>query len=514
MKQMQGLDATFVALERANAPLHVGSIIIYDPSTAPGGFVRFKDILSFIESRISLAPSMRQRMVKVPFGIDYPYWIEDPDFDLEYHVRHIALPKPGDWRQLCIQAARVFSRPLDLNRPPWELMIVEGLDNVKGVPKGSYAMLSKVHHAGIDGVSGVELMQALNTLAPDTPPPDHPDEWKPDNMPNQLGLFAKGYVRAWTNPLRQFNAARNSIPGLYKASKSFVKGEFDFEAVIKAPRTRFNGSVSAHRTIDACTFDLTSIKQIRVLSEGSKVNDVMLAIVGGALRKYLGAKGELGTDTLVAMAPISVRDESEKNTQGNQVSAMVAPLGTHLESAADRFKYVHEETVKSKNLTNALGARQMADMSKVTPALFLGLGSRLYTELGIANRMKPVFNTVVTNVPGPPIPIYSAGARMVNMFGNLCLLDGMALGHVIHSYVDKVTVCFTACRNALPDPGFYAECMQESFEELLEATSGVEASDVEAPSKKKSKMRKPSKKSTTIRKAKVKVAANTETPAV
>ncbi len=505
MKQMQGLDASFVALERPNAPLHIGSIIIYDPSTAPGGFVRFKDILRFVEGRLHLAKSMRQRMVRVPLGIDHPYWIEDPDFDLEYHVRHVALPKPGDWRQLCIQAARVFSRPLDLTRPPWEITIVEGLDNVDGAPEGSYAMLSKVHHAGIDGLSGIDMMHALNSLSPDVTPPDIADEWKPDDIPNKMGLFAKGYVRAWTNPVRQLNHLRRSVPGIYKATRSFAKGEFDIDAVRHVPRTRFNDKITAHRTIDACTFSLSDIKKLRALSVGSKVNDVMLAIVGGGLNKYLKAKEELPSSSLVAMAPISVREEDEKGSMGNQVSAMFAPLGSHISHPKDRMQYVHGETLKSKKMTNALGARQMTEVSKSTPALYLGLGARLYTQLGLANRMKPVINTVVTNVPGPPIPIYSAGAQMVNMFGNLCLLDGMGLGHVVHSYVDKVTVCFTACRKAIPDPSFYASCLQESFEEMLRAANneiretnkeeGVTAT--EKPSKKKRKITRVSEKSST-----------------
>ena len=156
MKQMQGLDTVFIAMERPIAPVHIGSVLIYDPSTAPGGFVRFKDILSFIEGRLHMSETMRQKMVKVPFGLDYPYWVQDSNFDIEYHVRHIALPKPGDWRQLCILAARVFARPLDMSRPPWEITVVEGLDNIPGVPKGAYAMLTKVHHAAIDGVSGVD----------------------------------------------------------------------------------------------------------------------------------------------------------------------------------------------------------------------------------------------------------------------------------------------------------------------------------------------------------------------
>ena len=151
MRQLQGMDASFVALETRNSPMHIGSILIYDPATAPGGFVRFKDILRFYESRMQLSKTMRQRLVRVPFDLDYPYWVEDKAFDLEYHVRHLALPKPGDWRQLCIQAARIFARPLDLTRPPWEFTVIEGLDNVPGIAPGSFAIVTKVHHSAIDG---------------------------------------------------------------------------------------------------------------------------------------------------------------------------------------------------------------------------------------------------------------------------------------------------------------------------------------------------------------------------
>ncbi len=469
MKQMQGLDAAFVAFEQPNAPIHIGSIAIYDPSTAPGGFVRFKDILHFIRHRLHLAKTMRQRMVKVPFGIDYPYWIEDPNFDLEYHVRHAALPKPGDWRQLCILTARTFARPLDLTRPPWELLIVEGLDNVDGVPKGSYAILSKVHHAAIDGVSGVDLMHALHTLTPDVQEIPDPDPWKPERMPSQLGMFARGYVRGFTNPLRQAKVAADSIPGMYKIAKGAIKGDFDIASTLSTPRTRFNGKVSAHRVIDGRSFALADIKKMRILADGATVNDVMLSIVGGAMRAYLIDKDELPDETLAAMAPISVRADNEKNAMGNQVSAMRAPLGTHIEDPVERIAFVNSETQKSKAMTNALGARQMAEMSKLSPALYMGIGARLYSQWGLANRIRPIFNTVVTNVPGPPVPIYSTGARLVNIFGNLCLLDGVALGHVVQSYVDKITVTATACRDAMPDPAFYAECIQASFDQHLQA---------------------------------------------
>jgi WS/DGAT/MGAT family acyltransferase len=476
MKQLQGLDAAFVALEQPNSPMHIGSILIYDPSTAPGGFVRFKDILSFIDSRLMLSDTMRQSMAQVPFNLDFPFWFNDKDFDLEYHIRHVALPSPGDWRQLCIQAARLFSRPLDLSKPPWEFTVIEGLDNVDGVPKGSYALVTKIHHSAIDGMSGIDVLNATHTLDPNEPAPEGVDEFKPEARPNQFGLFVRGYFGGLLNPLRQLDVARKSVPGMARAAQGLINRDFDLEAIWNTPSTRFNKRVSPHRVIDAVSFDIGDVKAMRGLSEGSKVNDVMLAIIGGGLRKYLEAKKELPETSLTAMAPISVRDESEQNTMGNQVAAMFVPLGSHIADPLERLKAVHQETVKSKAMSSALGARQMTEVSKTMPALYTGVAARLYSQLGIANMVKPIFNTVVTNVPGPPIPIYSTGAELKKMFGLLCLFDGVGLGNVVQSYRDEINVSFTACRECMPDPGFYADCLKESYGEyadLLKSKSAV-----------------------------------------
>ncbi|MEL7110399.1 MAG: wax ester/triacylglycerol synthase family O-acyltransferase [Pseudomonadota bacterium] len=476
MEQLQGMDASFVALETPSSPMHIGSILIYDPSTAPGGFVRFKDILQFYRDRMQLSKTMRQKLVKVPFNVDYPYWVEDADFDLEYHVRHVALPKPGDWRQLCIQAARLFARPLDLSRPPWEFTVVEGLDNVPGVPKGSYAVVTKVHHAAIDGMSGIDLMQALHTPEPTVAPPNKPDTWKPEKFPNRVGMFAKGYARAWLNPIRQMGVSAQAVPGIYRAAKGMIKGDFGLKAAVEAPKTRFNTKISPHRVVEGRVFELSHIKALRSLADGAKVNDVMLTIIGGGLNKYLSHHNDLPKTTMTAMAPISVRTEGEKNTMGNQVSAMIAPLGTHISDAAERMAYVYDQTSRSKEMTSALGARQMTEASKVSPALFMALGAQLYSRLGVANYMvRPVINTVVTNVPGPPVPIYSAGAKLVSMQGLLCLMDGMALGHVVQSYINEATITFTADRDVMPDPEFYSQCLQESFEEMA-AAAGLDLS--------------------------------------
>ena len=463
MKQMKGLDAAFVAFERTHSPLHVASVAIYDPSTAPGGKVEYKDILKFIQSRIRLAPSMRRRMVKPPFGIDYPYWVEDPHFDLEYHVRRAALPKPHDWQELCNLTASLFARPLDLERPPWEVTIVEGVDNIDGVPKGSYAAISKVHHAAIDGLAGVELMQATHTLQPDTEPPGGKDTWKPERMPSSLGLFMRGYVRAFTIPIRQARAVVETAPGAIKLAGGAIRGDLKLKGMLKTPRTRFNWTITPHRVVVGESFPLKKIKAMRTIVEGATINDVMLSIVGGAMRAYLLDKDELPDDSVVAMAPISVRTDDEKEDMGNQLTAMRAPLGTQIEDAVERLAFVTSETQNSKAVTKALGARHMTDISQNNPALYLGLASRLFTQFHLANRIKPVFNTIVTNVPGPGMPLYSAGAKMLKLYGMVCIVDGVGLGHVVQSYCDEITIMAAACRKAMPDPDFYAECMRESF---------------------------------------------------
>lgn len=493
LQQLQGVDSSFVALESSTTPMHIGSMLIYNPQTAPGGFVRFKDILQFFEDRLQLSRTMRQRLVRVPMDLDYPYWVEDPNFDLEFHIRHVALPRPGDWRQLCIQTARIHARPLDLDRPPWEVTVVEGLDNVRGFPPGCFALITKVHHSAIDGMSGIDMMEATHTLHPDDPPPSKPDSWKPEKIPTASQLLGKSYLNAIVNPVKQAQAAAQVVPGIAKAIRGLVTRDFRVSSDFVAPRTRFNKSISPHRVVEGRTFDLAEFKAIRALLPDAKVNDVALAVVGGALRKYLIAKGDSVDTTLTAMAPISVRSKDEKNAMGNQVAAMIAPLGSHLDDPAKRLEYVHSQTKQSKALTSALGARSMSEMSKTNPALFMALGAQLFSRIRLAHRRMP-FNTVVTNVPGPPVQIYSTGARMESMALSLmCLTDGVGLMHVVQSYFKELTISFTACRNIMPDPDFYADCLQESFDEMSAAAKAVNAPP-------KAKTRKPAAKSAAAKK--------------
>ena len=468
MEQLSGLDSAFLYLETPRTPMHIGSIAIYDPSTAPNSFVRFKDILNFIEQRLHLAKSFRRKIANVPLSLDYPYWVDDPDFDLEYHVRHIALPQPGDWRQLCIQAARLHSRPVDLSKPLWEFTVIEGLNNVPGVPKGSYAIVSKIHHAAIDGVSGVDIANAVHSLDPagTIAGPDRP--WIPERTPTSVELLARAQVNTLATPLRLARTVAKSAPGIARMIGGLARGRLH-TTFGRVPRTRFNGSVSTHRVVDGRDFSLAEIKDIRSRWPGATVNDVVVAVVGGAMRAYLKGKNELPRESLVCMAPISVRQPGEKNTLGNQVSAMTIPIGTHIADPFGRLQFVHEEAENSKALTNAAGARQMAEYSSFMPSTLTGLAARLYVRLGLANRIAPMFNTVITNIPGPPVPLYMNGARLVTQFGLGPVFEGMGIIHPVWSYCGRITISFTSDRSIVPDPEVYAECIQESFEELKAA---------------------------------------------
>lgn len=481
MQQLSGQDASFVYLETPTTPMHIGSVGIYDPSTAPGGFVRFKDILRFIESRLGGAKSFRERLVRLPLDLDHPYWIQDPDFDIEYHVRHIALPRPGDWRQLCIQVARLHSRPMDLSRPLWEFTIVEGLDNIEGLPPGCFALVAKVHHAAIDGMSGVEMSAAVHDLTPDMPPREEKDDWKPDTRPGIADLLISGYFNTLRKPFQYAETIGRSLPGLAKLGLNVGKGEVSLQNAKLAPKTRFNGKVSSHRVFDGVPFPLADVRAIKERVEGATVNDAILAIIGGGLRKYLDGKGELPPETLTAMAPISVRAEGEKAALGNLVSAMVVGLGTHIADPLERLTFIRNETHNSKAMTNAVGARTLTDYSQLIPAGLSGLAARLYTRTGAANQHAPVFNVVATNVPGSRVPLYFCGARMVKMYGLGPILDSMGLINTIYSYESEIAISFTSDRDMMPDPDAYADALRASFAELKAATGA------DVPNKKSSK---------------------------
>jgi diacylglycerol O-acyltransferase / wax synthase len=460
MRQLSGQDASFLYQETPNAPMHTAGINIYDPSTAPGGEVTFKSILASLESRLHLAPIFRERVLRVPGDIDHPWWINDETFDLEFHVRHIALPKPGDWRQLCIQVARLHSRPLDMSRPLWELTVIEGLDNVAGVPAGSYAYFLKTHHCAIDGASGVQLHTVMHDLTPSSivPPPKHP--WHAEAVPQQWELLAKAQANHNRRMTEYFQRPAMTPQQLERMNTMRQP------APLTVPRTRFNATVSAHRVFDGRVVELDMIRAARTSVPGATINDAVLAIMGGALRRYLSGKGELPDESVVAMVPVAVKTDREVETSGNSVASMLVPLGTHIADPVERLGFVRDATTTAKELLDALGAGEMTRAAELSSGAMIGLAARQASEQGLANTATPAYNTVVTNVPGPQVALYSNGARLARTHALGPVHDAMGLMNIISSYCGRMSFDFTADRNMMPDPSVYAECIDEAVAEI------------------------------------------------
>ncbi|WP_040492413.1 WS/DGAT/MGAT family O-acyltransferase [Ilumatobacter nonamiensis] len=469
MEQLSGQDASFIYSERGHAPTHITSIGIYDQSTAPDGLVTFKGILGEIEPRLHLARAFRQKVARVPSDLDHPWWVEDANFDLEYHVRHIALPKPGDWRQFCIQVARIHARPLDLSRPLWEMYVIEGLDAIDGVPVGAFGLVTKIHHAAVDGMSGVEMITAIHTQTPELEIPDPPDvPWQPDDDPSTIDLLGRAGVNALTVPRRGLRLATKMVPGAARAVR-VQQRQREAAPLATAPASRFNGPVSPHRVIDACFFEFADLKPMRALVPGATVNDVALSVLGGGLRQYLLDAAELPDTPLRAMTPVSVRADTEKEALGNQVSAMLVSLATDLDDPVERLAAVHASTTASKEMTEAIGARNLTELSQFAPGALIGLGTRLAGQFSRTGTATAV-NTVVTNVPGPRQPLYFVGAELVRSFGAGPVVDGMGIINIVGTYIDQFVLSFTADREMMPDPAHYASCINDSFHALQAAT--------------------------------------------
>ena len=499
MEQLSAMDAMFAYTETNSTPMHIGQMAIYDPSTAPGGKVGFKDILRYIESRLDGARIFRQKLARVPLDLDHPYWIDDENFDLEYHVRHIALPHPGDWRQLCIQAARIYARPLDMDRPLWEFTVIEGLDNVEGCPKGSFAVLQKMHHAAVDGQSGLAMTMALHDFDAKMAPRQFDDIYNPEPTPSPLSLLMKAQVNNIANPVRGLKQLQNLLPvskRMMDFSRQYKQAD---DAKSRPPKTRFNVKISPHRVFDAQSFSLADIKKIRTAFPGKTVNDVMLTIVGGTMRRYLESKKELPATTLKVGAPVSVRGDNSKAAGGNQVSMMQVGIGTHIADAGERLEFVYKETSRSKVMNEALGARTIMDISGALPAGLTAAGTKLAIRMGLAQTMNPQINSVVTNVPGPPVTMFFAGAEMKLAYGMGLVSDGLGVFHVVGSYNGDVLLSFLADRELVPDPDFYRACAVESFKALMASAkkaSSATAKKAKAKPKAKKASKKPKKRVT------------------
>jgi WS/DGAT/MGAT family acyltransferase len=495
MDQLSPQDAQFLYMESPENLTHLTSIAIFDQSTVPGGdVVRFKDILAHVEGRLHMSPLFKRRLVHVPLELDFPYWVDDEHFDLEYHVRHGRLPEPGDWRQFCIHLARYHSRPLDMNRALWEMYIVEGLDNVDWLPKSSYALATKIHHAAVDGKAIMDFFGALadiDNLGTPAMPLDMA-KLRRSPKPSLLDMAVRATWHTVRSPIGLTDAIMRSVPTVYhaaqKALSSQNKDRYD------VPDTRFNSEVSPHKMFGATAFRLEDFKAIKAAVPGSTINDVVLAVCGGALRCYLQHHEEIPDDSLVAWVPINARQANavDPDSPGNNVTSMTAPIFTDVEDAIDRLSCIHEATRLSKAAKAGVSARLMTDLSKHVPAATQVLAGRLVLRAGMASR---TCNLFISNIPGPQVPLYMNGALQVGAYGMAPLANGMGLFIATPSYNGEITFNVTSTREIVPDMDFFVDCIVSAVEDLKSC-----ARPKMKPAKKKARSKKSSRKKTEAKK--------------
>ncbi len=475
MHQLTGLDAAFLAMETPAVYGHVGSICVVDPSTAPEPLT-LETLQELIASRLHLVPPFRRRLAEVPFGFDQPYWIEDPHFDIEFHVRELALAAPGNDHQLAEQAARLHARPLDRDRPLWEVYLISGLAG------GRAAIYTKVHHAAIDGVSGNDILGAVLDTDPKGRDLGEVPPWKPDSVPGAVPLLARSMVSLAGHPLRAVRMTADMIRTMPYMLRSPARPTIPLlepllptrrgasavlaESPLRAPRTPFNHSVSPHRRWAFRTVPMADVRAVKSAT-GATINDVVMALTAGALRRWLQDHGALPDSPLLAAVPVSVRTKEQEGTGGNRVSTMIAPLATHLADPAERLEHSHEAMAAAKDQHGALPADLLSDVTQFAMPALAGQAARLAARLRLVEWLSP-FNLIVSNVPGPRVPLYYAGARLIAYYPLSAVADGQGLNITVMSYDGGMHFGLIACRELVPDLDVMAGYLVDELAELLE----------------------------------------------
>jgi WS/DGAT/MGAT family acyltransferase len=493
MRQLSGLDATFLNMETPTTYGHVSSLTLYDPSGAPGGagLDATKQIL--LERLDQLVP-FRRRLVEVPLGLDLPYWVDDPYFDIDFHVRHHAVPPPGAPDQLAEAVCRIVARPLDRQRPLWELYVIEGVDGGRLI-----AQLTKVHHAAIDGAAGAMMLAAILDTDPEVRPTGSVAQWQPEEVPSHEALLRmtafeylrrpEKMVRLSVRTLRELAAATQSgglraladlaaqpLPGpIGRALRDRLRHHHGHDVdhppalpPTAAPKTPFNRPISPHRRFAYTSLSLEDAKRVR-RAIGCTFNDVVMTLCSGALRRYLELHDALPDEPLIAMVPVSVRHGDEEDVYQNRVSALLADLATDEADPVARLHRVRLSMDRAKEDFKAIPAETLMDFTRFAPPAVAARAMRMYSRLRIADRMNPPFNLVISNVPGPPFPLYSAGARLEHFYPVSTLVDGQGLNMTVQSYCGNLDFGLIGCRELVPDIWRITDLLHEAMDELLTA---------------------------------------------
>jgi len=457
MKRMSGVDAAFLYGETTAWHMHVSGVMLIDPSATPGGFSA--DLLTQrIAERVHLVPQFRYKLVEVPLGIDRPCWVEDPNFDVSYHVRRIGVPPPGGPVELGNLIGDLVSYKLDRNIPLWEMWIIQGLADDK------VAVLAKVHHSIVDGASGAELATVLFDLEPDPPPTAPAPPRTLDPVPSSAELVARGVGRMMLSPYRFARFAEQSVRQglkLIGLQRRDVAPAMPFQA----PRTSFNAELTPHRRFVYTSVSLDEVREVKA-AFGVKVNDVVLALCAGTLRRYLEMNDELPSTPLIAQVPVSMRAEGDSEV-GTKVGAMFASLATDVADPVARLGAIHESTQSAKEMQHALAADKIMGLTELTAPGLIALAARMYTAAGLDGVGPPIMNLIISNVPGPPFPLYTAGSKLEAIYPMGPLLYGAGVNITVFSYEGRIDVGFMVCRELVPEPWTLAEGIGVALEELL-----------------------------------------------
>lgn len=446
MERLSGLDASFLYLETPAQLMHVCGVIVLDPSTMPDGY-SYESFRDELERRVRDVPEFTRKLRKVPMGIDHPIWVQDKHFDIDRHVHRLALPSPGGYDELVELTSHLAGLPLDRSAPLWEMWVIEGYDG--GLGHDQVVVFSKMHHATVDGVSGSNLVSHLCSLEPDSGPMASGEPLAVGYEPGQAELFGRGLVGLMTRPL---NAVKLVTPSAKLITKTVGRARAGtaMAAPFSAPRTSFNGTITGHRALALADMDLEDIRQVKNAT-GTTVNDVVLAVAGGALRGYLADRDELPSSSLLASVPVSVREQSQRSGGANKVSALFAKLGTDTEDPLERLRDMAERNKNAKEHHSAISADSLQDWAEFAAPRTFGLAVRAYAGLRLPERHPVVHNLVISNVPGPPVPLYFMGARIEALYPLGPVFHGAGLNVTVMSNNGRVHVGIIACRESMPD---------------------------------------------------------------
>ncbi len=474
MDRLSGLDASFLYLETPAQLMHVCAVMVLDQSTMPAPYT-FDALMQHVDDQVHDVPAFTRKIRGVPMGLDHPVWVRDQQFDIERHVHRLAVPSPGGYRDLMDLCAHLAAMPLDRSRPLWEMWVIEGYrpDGADGaVGDEKVVVFTKMHHATVDGVSGANLISHLCSLEPDSAPLAQAEQRYPRD-PGRPELLGRAVLGTATKPITLAKVLRPSVELITKSIGRAREGTA-MAAPFSAPRTSFNGTITAHRSIALADLDLDEIREIKKAT-GSTVNDVVLTLCGGALRAYLDERGELPDTSLMASVPVSVRESSKRSQGANKVSAFFTKLGTDIEDPLERLEMLAERNQHAKDHHNAISADALQDWAEFAAPRTFGLAVRTYANLRLAEKHPVVHNLVISNVPGPPMPLYFMGARIEALYPLGPVFHGAGLNITVMSNAGTVHVGAIACRESVPDGDALVRHFPGELERLRKAVAGSHA---------------------------------------